>query len=169
MAPQNDKIILRTYLVKIWNNLVFRIRYFIKYGIRDIRKDNIFGLIKLLFLATNITVNIPVLISAISTNYLFNKITLYWSRIPFLFDSVLSRLGCTGIIAMIGILFFWLRQHHRGIYASIEFGTGLGLGYYAAAKLSNDHKTDAALAAMLGCIYIIVRACDNFYQASKAK
>ena len=109
----------------------------------------------------------PVIISALSVNYLFGKVSAYWIQIPSFFDSIWNRIICTLCVAMFGIAFYVLRQRHRKIYASIEFGAGLGLAYYATTKLPGDQKTDAALAALLGCVYIIVRACDNFMQSKK--
>lgn len=108
-------------------------------------------------------------ISAISTNYLFVIIAAYWLKIPSLFDSVLNRFLCVITISIMGVLFYVLRQKRRMYYAVIEFGAGLGIAFIAVSKLAEDHNTFSALAALLGCIYIIVRACDNAVQARNHK
>lgn len=113
--------------------------------------------------------SILTILSAIGTNYLLTLALAYQKKAPYLFDSNQNRLIGVFVVATIGISFYVLRQRQRVAYAILEFGAGLGLCYYAATKMADDHRPDAAIAAILGCIYIIVRACDNFNQGEKGQ
>jgi hypothetical protein len=97
---------------------------------------------------------------------LYSKLESIWVHIPTLFESQTSRFVSSLAIIIIGALAYWLREKRRFTYASLELSVAAITAYNAAIKLHKDNDPFTGILAFLACIYIVVRACDNFDKAS---
>ncbi|OON67604.1 hypothetical protein [Hymenobacter sp. CRA2] len=101
-----------------------------------------------------------VVATAAGTCYiLFQKVT---SGDVTLATTVAGRLGIVGTLMITGFLFYVLREKARFIYASIELGAAAATAYIALNRLATNGDLYVALIAILGALYVCVRAFDNY-------
>jgi len=102
---------------------------------------------------------------------LLSHAPIAWEQLPYFLNSRLGQFVAAGSVVIFGGCFFLLRKHQRFVYASIEMGTALFGGYKGAAILASTLAPDRLGFALtfVGCVYIAVRAYDNFEHALRSK
>jgi hypothetical protein len=95
------------------------------------------------------------------TTWLFKNVGYIAHHLPFLTTPIGVRALCTLGVVVAGALFYMLRERRRFVYANLELGVAVVSAHKAILKL-NGSDADVAFIALLGSIYIAVRACDNY-------
>lgn len=113
---------------------------------------------ELLFISI-LTAFIIVATTAGTSYIIFQKVT---SGDASLATTVVGRLGIVTALMITGFLFYVLREKARFIYASIELGAAAATAYIALNRLATNNDLYAALIAILGALYVCVRAFDNY-------
>ena len=72
-----------------------------------------------------------------------------------------------GAVAVTGGLLYCLRERARFIYAALEFGVAIAVAIESCLRIGPTSSKGALGCALLGSIYIVVRAIDNFSKAKK--
>lgn len=88
-----------------------------------------------------------------------------WDRFPYVASSLWGALAIGAVVALLGGFLFVLRETKRFFYASLELGAAIGVSAEACLRLGPTTSKSALVFALLGGIYIAVRAFDNFAKA----
>ena len=73
------------------------------------------------------------------------------------------------VVTTMGAIFFAIREKALFFYAGLEFGAAIGLTIEACYRIGPSQNKGALIVALLGAIYIVVRALDNFTKAWKVR
>jgi hypothetical protein len=102
----------------------------------------------------------------------FTGISWLFKKIPTLLNKELLAntffdIAFSCIVLVIGFGFYQLRERKKLIYATIELGAASGTAFVNFPQLIE--KPFQAVLAIMGAIYITVRAFDNFYKWKSEK
>ncbi|MFM0125960.1 MULTISPECIES: hypothetical protein [Paraburkholderia] len=97
--------------------------------------------------------------------WLLRKIPVVWDELLAIFHSQGAAYLVAPSVALIAWGFFLLRKHHRFSYAALEMGLACFTAYQSTSDFYDPLKKETTLPyflAMMGSVYIAVRAYDNF-------
>lgn len=135
-------------------------------GIKPLHPDTV---VKIGVLYVGTAAISAITISAILVHHFFNQVLRLWANYPHFFESSLGVSATVVVVSAIGAIFFTVREKALFIYAWMELGTAIGLTIEACYRIGPSQNKGALIVALLGAIYIVVRALDNFTKAWKVR
>lgn len=85
-----------------------------------------------------------------------------WERFPTFASSTWGAITVGAAVALLGAILFMIREKMRFVYASLELGAAIGVSIEACLRIGPTALKSALVFALLGSVYIAVRAYDNF-------
>lgn len=84
-----------------------------------------------------------------------------WPVQPIATLTPLHGLLCTGVVLLMGLGLYWLRERIRWMYAIIELGFSATTAYYACVQFARERHETEWLLALAASLYVSVRGYDN--------
>lgn len=91
-----------------------------------------------------------------------------WTGLPKTASSVAGSLFMAAVVIVAASGFYWLRENVGRLYATIELSVAALTAFHASRELGIHPNRTQWLFALLGAIYLGVRAYDNFAKARTA-
>ena len=88
-----------------------------------------------------------------------------WERFPTFASSTWGAIAVGTTVALLGAILFMIREKMRFVYASLELGAAISVSIEACLRIGPTESRWALVFALLGGVYIAVRAYDNFAKA----
>lgn len=109
-------------------------------------------------------------LSAAAAVFLLSRFFAYvWDLLPIAASRPVGAIAIGLFVITAGWWFFRLRETHRTAYAALELGAALGTSVEASLRLGGQSNRGALMLTLFGCIYIAVRAYDNFAKAAEER
>lgn len=93
----------------------------------------------------------------------------YWVNFHIKIKETKWAVGVVASVMLLGVAFFILRETKKLWYSILEAMAAGITAYVACSKVKSPEDSLPTHLALLGSIYIVVRACDNFQKWVKEK
>lgn len=94
-------------------------------------------------------------------------IRAHWAAIVVSFDLFWVRILALALLAALTLGFHLLRRRSRRLYAVIEIGAGLAVGWHGFGRLREEPFPAAV--TIVGAVYVLIRAFDNYSKRPPAR